>query len=222
MVISYWLLVIITSITAIIFAKSTGALVGVGAGFFVMIILYILSSRGAVGDVAISPHGRRSPRSLWSLAMTIIAVLAALAVLAPTSIKNELLLRNWSGHVHKTQWVETIDMLKDNPILGAGLASYKETFTPYHKATYLEIFEYPHNLILNFWSEIGLLGLIAFLWLIIMFFRNVCQNYVLRPMSYVLVPTMITLLVHGLVDVPYFKNDLAVLFWIIYALGLTL
>jgi hypothetical protein len=26
---------------------------------------------------------------------------------------------------------------------------------------------------------------------------------------------MATLLAHGLVDVPYFKNDLAVLFWIV-------
>ncbi len=32
---------------------------------------------------------------------------------------------------------------------------------------------------------------------------------------------MTALLIHGLVDVPYFKNDLAMLFWIIYALGLT-
>ena len=29
---------------------------------------------------------------------------------------------------------------------------------------------------------------------------------------------MTVLLIHGLVDVPYFKNDLAVLFWIIIGL----
>ena len=34
--------------------------------------------------------------------------------------------------------------------------------------------------------------------------------------------SMAALLVHGLVDVPYFKNDLALLFWIIYALGLAI
>ena len=30
-----------------------------------------------------------------------------------------------------------------------------------------------------------------------------------------LMATMVALLVHGLVDVPYFKNDLSVLFWLI-------
>jgi len=31
---------------------------------------------------------------------------------------------------------------------------------------------------------------------------------------------MIVLLVHGLVDTPYFKNDLSVLFWLIIGLGI--
>jgi hypothetical protein len=31
-------------------------------------------------------------------------------------------------------------------------------------------------------------------------------------------PVIIAILVHGLVDVPYFKNDLAVLFWMLIAL----
>ena len=30
---------------------------------------------------------------------------------------------------------------------------------------------------------------------------------------------MIAMLVYGLVDVPYFKNDLAVIFWTLLALG---
>ena len=34
-------------------------------------------------------------------------------------------------------------------------------------------------------------------------------------LSTVLMASMIALLVHGLVDVPYFKNDLAVLFWLL-------
>jgi len=33
---------------------------------------------------------------------------------------------------------------------------------------------------------------------------------------------MVVVLIHGLVDVPYFKNDLAILFWIVYALGMEL
>ncbi len=78
---------------------------------------------------------------------------------------------------------------------------------------------------LNFWSEIGLLGLFAFAWLIFAFFRTTFPSLKIREgrvgyesITIAATAAMITLLVHGLVDVPYFKNDLAILFWVIYAL----
>lgn len=33
-----------------------------------------------------------------------------------------------------------------------------------------------------------------------------------------LISAMIVIIVHGLVDVPYFKNDLAVMFWLFLAM----
>ncbi|KKU13404.1 MAG: hypothetical protein UX17_C0018G0001 [Parcubacteria group bacterium GW2011_GWC2_45_7] len=223
----YWCIIIATSISAIIFAKSTGALVGISVGLFVMVILYV-SSRGSRTTAAISSPGKRLPRlpiAIAGLAMTVgVIVFSALLFLAPHSLRTELLLRDWSGHVRRSQWSETIEMLKGRPILGAGLAGYKTALEPYHKATYLEIFQYPHNIALNFWSETGLLGIASFIWLIIVFFRLAfgrikATSYKLQATS--TIAAMTALLIHGLVDVPYFKNDLAMLFWIIYALGLT-
>ena len=104
-------------------------------------------------------------------------------------------------------------MLRDHPFFGAGLAGYPKIFSPYHKATYIEIYQYPHNIILNFWSELGLLGLIALLWLIIQFTRTALQQK-----QYRLLACMLVIVIHGLVDVPYFKNDLAVFFWLLIAL----
>lgn len=40
-------------------------------------------------------------------------------------------------------------------------------------------------------------------------------------MSAAALASMAALLVHGLVDVPYFKNDLAVLFWILISLSIS-
>ena len=93
-----------------------------------------------------------------------------------------------------------------------------------------EIYMYPHNIFLNFWSELGILGALLFCWIIAKFLwqsgrfflaeRNNQEYFIALG----LMTSMITLVIHGLVDVPYFKNDLSALFWVSIALlgGLTI
>jgi len=125
-----------------------------------------------------------------------------------------------SVSVRQDMWLETSQMLGDNFWTGAGLASYQEKMAPYHLKDYIEIYLYPHNFVLNFWSEIGLLGLVGFLILTGWFFGK-RQNSISEKNSakiWIIKAGMFGLLVHGLVDVPYFKNDLAVLWWVIVGL----
>jgi O-antigen ligase len=134
----------------------------------------------------------------------------------------EITFKGDSGSVRLTIWKEALEMLKTRPILGAGLAGYQTAVAPFHKAKYIEIYLYPHNIFLNFWSETGLLGLLALLWLIGVFFwqglRSPPTHYSLLTTHYALLAAMLVILIHGLVDVPYFKNDLAVMFWILFGL----
>ncbi|OGF20423.1 hypothetical protein A2Y83_02870 [Candidatus Falkowbacteria bacterium RBG_13_39_14] len=147
------------------------------------------------------------------------------------SIYQKLTLQDYSGTLRRNMWKETIEMLRDRPILGAGLAGYQQTVAPYHKMDFVEVYLYPHNIILNFWSETGLLGLIAFIWLLAVFFASAIPLLYKEGLGVVKVPhfpkeetgvvaallaSMSVLLIHGLVDVPYFKNDLAILFWVIW------
>lgn len=123
-----------------------------------------------------------------------------------------------SWQIRAQQWRETWSLIKQSPMFGAGLGQYQTAVKPLHINKHIEIFLYPHNIFLNFWTEIGLLGLIGFLWLILAFFKlcvKTCSTSRILTLSLSL--AMITLLVHGLVDVPYFKNDLALLFWFIVA-----
>ena len=111
-------------------------------------------------------------------------------------------------------------MLKDHPIFGAGLGGYPIVFRPYHHATAIEIFQYPHNIVLNFWSEMGLGGVVVFIWMVILWIRAAkkdptSKSYKLTTNSFVMIAPLIAILIHGLVDVPYFKNDLAILFWLL-------
>ncbi|MFA6537327.1 MAG: O-antigen ligase family protein [Patescibacteria group bacterium] len=151
-------------------------------------------------------------------------------------------LSDRSGQIRKQMWLETWQMLKDGRILaGAGLDNYQTAIKKYHaegiwldkdqpdfknKVTNdekfriehwqpLEIYKYPHNIILNFWSEIGLLGSVSFLLIIFIFFYNYFnagkEN---KKTRLILLSAVIAILIHGLVDVPYLKNDLALLFFV--------
>lgn len=162
-------------------------------------------------------------------------------------------LHNFSGEIRRLQWRETMKMLKDGRMItGAGLNNYQKSVAPYHqegmfinkenlphdeflkkvwndekyRATHwqpLEIYMYPHNIALNFWTELGILGLLLFIWIIVKYYvvginvyRTLRRNR--DHFAWILLGlllAMLAIIIHGLVDVPYFKNDLAILFWLL-------
>ena len=140
-----------------------------------------------------------------------LGILLAIATPLTPPLFQKLTLQDYSGGVRLSQWSETADLLKDKWLLGAGLSGYPSALEPYHLATHLEIFQYPHNILLNFWVELGLLGVIAIAWLA----TKLTQSPNIIPAL-----ALLEAFIHGLVDVPYFKNDLAILVWILIALAL--
>jgi putative inorganic carbon (HCO3(-)) transporter len=74
-----------------------------------------------------------------------------------------------------------------------------------------------HNLYLQFLLNLGVAGLVGFIWLVVKFFTFVKNCYI--SWSIPLTAAMVAILVHGLVDTPYWKNDLSYLFWVILALS---
>jgi len=54
----------------------------------------------------------------------------------------------------------------------------------------------------------------------VLIFKKIKRDVSSRRFFLALGAAMIVLLVHGLVDTPYFKNDLSVLFWLIIGLGI--
>jgi O-antigen ligase len=223
-------LTIIISLLAVIFAKSVGGAIGIGAGLIFFGLLAGKKSRIA---------------TLVIIFLFIVGV--AISPMRGTALKY-LTLNDFSGQVRRLQWEETWAMLKDGRIItGAGLANYQKTIKPYHvdgffynkdndpnfrmkivwggdyyKKKYwqpLEIYLYPHNIFLNFWSELGLVGMLIFVWIIFKFyylgFKILRQAENNKFLIIGLLSAMTVTVVHGLVDVPYFKNDLAVMFWIL-------
>ncbi len=102
-----------------------------------------------------------------------------------------------------------VNKILQSPFLGNGLYGFRTTLEQSNFTG--EILNYPHNIFLNFWLEIGLLGLLAFGWIINLALHQQKKHLsipALAASSFLLI-----VILHGLVDAPYFKNDLAILFW---------
>lgn len=112
-------------------------------------------------------------------------------------------------------WEGTANLIKQNFWFGVGLSGFQNIYPSYQTCD-TENLSYPHNIILNFWVEIGLIGLIAFLLLNALILGELISKNQL--IGYALSTPFIYWLGHGQVDVPYFKNDLAILFWVFVAL----
>jgi O-antigen ligase len=113
-------------------------------------------------------------------------------------------------------WGQTLRLLSHHPVLGIGLSNYKQAMGPFWEDLPQVI--YPHNIVLNFWAVTGLLGLIAFAWLTGQAFVMALRGWRRhspdwRPYELGVFLFLIGMIVHGLVDVPFFKNDLALQYW---------
>lgn len=230
--------IILLSILAMVFAVSQGA----WAGLLSSIVIMVLVSR------------------YRKLAIIILAVVIVLVLIIPTTrdyIWPLVTFQDVSGDVRLVLWQGTWNLIKDRPIFGAGLAGFQSMYDRYRLAKHTELLVYPHNIIFNFWTETGLLGLIAFIWLSVTFLRKAKKILFwdgkvspfgkrqktkgeikeTKKISFFgpwpitsssgfialgLMGALVCVFIHGLVDVPYFKNDLSVMFWVFMGLLISL
>ncbi len=200
--------VIILGVFTIVLAKSEGAIVAIVVCAWLMLVF------------------NRKTRLLILVVTGVFGVELLINSPLREFIAFKLFLQDWSGQIRRIMWGETWAMLKNNWFFGAGLAGYPVAIVPYH-AKWFEIFPYPHNILLNLWVALGIPGLLAFVWLGLAFIWLNLKNFFGivyekgKNLSFDKIASLLFLLVglemviHGLVDVPYFKNDLAVLFWIL-------
>jgi O-antigen ligase len=111
----------------------------------------------------------------------------------------------------------TVDMIRAHPLFGLGIGGFTYQF----RGVTPEI--YPHNVCLTFWVETGLLGVLAFA---VIFFWLEWTGWLAWPTAepshrallWGTLGGLVLWFMHGLVDSPYWKNDMSVEFWLIAAL----
>lgn len=115
-------------------------------------------------------------------------------------------------------WQTGIEGIKKSPVLGLGLNGFSRNWQTLNTDKNLsEAHNFPHNIFLDLWVETGILGLISFLILVFTFIYNGLKN---RRDFFALGVSLflICLLIQGQIDNPYFKNDLAMVFWLVLTL----
>lgn len=186
---------------AITLSMTRGAFVGLLAGF--LVILWY------------------SPRRFrWTVLLAMAFLLITIVPSTRSQLTAVLQGTDVSSDVRGVLWVGTARLLHAHPITGAGMAGFAILYDQYRLAQHTELLLYPHTMLFNVWVELGLAGVGVFILLLVRAYqtaaRGVRQDR--TGLSVGLLAAFTTLLVHGLVDVPYFKNDLAMLFWLLLAI----
>ena len=195
------------------------------AGLVGLALLLTFSTGGWLGGLAgglaviVMLSRRRLAVRAGATAAAALVVVSGLAIggLLPERLNP---LRQ-TGGFRLDLWLSSLEMLRDHPLLGIGL----DNFAYLYQQVYLRPgaaaepnLSHPHNWLLQFWLDLGVLGLIAFGWLLFRFARQV---WTARRTWLVAgaVGAMADLLVHGAIDNSYFLVDLAFVFWLTLALG---
>lgn len=198
------------------------------AGLVGLALLLTFSTGGWLGGLAgvlvvVAGLGRRRPAvrlgGAAALALLLVSILAIVGVL-PERLNP---LRQ-TGGFRLDLWLSSLEMVRDHPWLGIGL----DNFAYLYQQVYLREgaaaepnLSHPHNWLLHVWLELGMPGLVAFVWLVVRFGRQARAALNGSSARWIVAGacgSMADLLVHGFIDNSYFLVDLAFLFWLALAL----
>ncbi|GAG72019.1 unnamed protein product, partial [marine sediment metagenome] len=233
------LITILAMSMSLLFTFTRGSYLGFGASLIVMFFLFLIS-RGK--------NFIKDNKKIFIIILLTIIIITLLFVV-PTSLnKPDTVISKIKSRISVTQltqsssikrriaiWKFTTLMIKDHPLLGSGIGTYKYNTLRYQA----EFFEqgqnrslYPHgfadkahNEYLQLWAEMGIVGLGIFIWLIVSYFS--CGLKILRKIKdeyrqgiiIGLMGAVIAVLIDGIFGFPLHLPATVILFWL--ALGLT-
>jgi putative inorganic carbon (HCO3(-)) transporter len=187
---------------------------------FLILILFCTGSFGAwmgvVGATGLGLivwfWGQKKRKIAIILAILLIFACVGLCFLKFSSIQGRLSIDS-----RFEIWQGAMDAVVMYPLIGIGPGTFKDFF-PAHP---LWGVPQPHNLYLAFLLQTGIIGFVGFLLLLFWFFRTAFSSFKAHY-SLLAALMMVYILIHGLVDTTYWKNDLSVFFWVVVGLMIAL
>ncbi|QQG49776.1 MAG: O-antigen ligase family protein [Candidatus Berkelbacteria bacterium] len=192
-----WAAILVVAGVAVYWAGSRGGLLALGAAAALGLGVTYFPWRRLPSSAAILVGLGAISASIWQI------------IVGPDNLRREI-------------YSYSLALIKSNWLTGIGLGKFQEKvaevsgdnshFTEFG----LRYALHAHNVYLQFILTMGILGLFSWLVVIVQFFLALTRQ---RPLFLSLGAAMMAILIHGLFDTTYFKNDLAVLFWLTVALS---
>lgn len=197
------------------------------AGVPILLCLYLTHSRGAwllgVPAAFLFMGLMKGKRTLLAAMAAVVAAFVALVPVARLErIRSLFDFAAGTTYRRLKLWEATLAMIRDHPLFGVGLDNFLYQYPRYMLAEAWQEpdLSHPHNILLDWWTRLGLLGVGALIWLQVGFWRRGLRLYrslqpgELQVLALGLMASMVDFLAHGLIDNSYFLVDLAFLFFL--------
>jgi len=166
----------------------------------------------------------------WLAAMALVAVLAVATALNVPALASRLDVRSATSVFRINLWQASINMFADHPLFGVGLDNFLYAYRGryiFDAAWQEPDLNHPHNVILDFATRLGTVGLVAGSWLFWLFGRLLHRlpsrvSDVWRPAAVGLAASFAAMLAHGLVDHSLFLVDLSFAFFLMLGVAVWL
>lgn len=123
-------------------------------------------------------------------------------------------------------WQEALSIIRDFPLLGCGLNTYTAVIPAYKKTMYTGF--YPHNSYLQMAAESGILGLGAFIWIMVTLFKTSLASFkkmsdtLRRALLLGILAGLFGFLAHSFIDVNIYALQLVSLMWLVVGLSVAI
>lgn len=197
---------------AMMLTYSKGAFfLGIPASLLVILLLW----RRSVG-------GRMWP---WLVGFAALGLAALAVALQVPQLAGRLNPQGATGFFRLNLWESSANMFRDHPIIGVGL----DNFLYEYRGRYIldsawrePNLNHPHNIVLDFATRLGFLGLLAGVWLFWSYWQvarrlPITVKREWRPIAIGLLGSLTYMIAHGLVDHSFFLVDLAFAFCLLLA-----
>lgn len=179
-------LLMIPLFLALLMTKSLGAL----ASLFLGLSIYFYLQKG--------PKKRNI---IFLIMLSIIIGFVLLARLGPQLHTHPL----FSATMRLRYWQDTLGVIKIHPLTGVGPGNFNLIYS-----------RYAHNSFLQIWAEMGILGIIAVLWLafiVISYGLQNLKNDAYKSSIIALICANSIFLIHNLVDFTFFLPEINLIWW---------
>lgn len=201
---------------ALLFTKSIGGLISILLGLFIYFYLKNKTS------IPLPGRGKRKGRNSYFflhdkeqlIFLLGLLITTGLIIITRTITQKQYLQPAFSTIMRIHYWQDTLKIISAYPLSGVGIGNFN-----------LFNSRYAHNSYLQICAEMGIIGLISFLWLtgsIIKINLSTIRTSACKNQIIALLTANIVFLIHNFGDFTFFLPEVSFIWWIILGLSLSI